>query len=82
MSDTPNDNSSFVPLDCPMCGYMMRDMSDCAQYYMSGCCVDCWIGFLEPLRKQKQDDGYLPSIAELEDYRKKIRNFEMEKANS
>ena len=81
MSDT-HESNSYVPLDCPMCKYMMLDIGDCFQYHTTGCCVECWIGFLEPLRKQTQDDGYLPSIAELEDYRKKIRNFEMEKADA
>jgi len=71
-------NDTFVPLDCPMCDCMMRDIADCSQYQITGCCTECWVGFLEPIRKQTQDDGYLPSIAELEDYRKKIRDFKME----
>jgi len=75
-------SESYVPLDCPVCGYMMKDVNDCIQYYSTQCCTDCWIGFLEPLRKQTQDDGYLPNIAELDDYRKKIRELKMETTNA
>ncbi len=82
MSDMREQEESYVPLDCPICESMMRDATDCAQYHMTKCCVDCWIGFLEPLRKQTRDEGYLPSIAELARYREKIRNFGTEKANA
>ena len=82
MSDTPKNHTSYVPLDCPVCENMMRDVADSAQYHIAGCCVDCWIGFLEPLRIQTRDDGYLPSIAEIASYREKIRNLGTEKANA
>lgn len=77
-----DEKESYVPLDCPMCELIMRDISDCARYQVSGCCVECWIGFLEPLRKQTCDDEYLPNVAELENYRKKIRDIETEKKNA
>ena len=73
MSDTLDE--SYVPLDCPFCERMMRDMNDCVQYHISGCCVECWIAFLEPLRKINEDAGYLPTEAELKEYRKKVREM-------
>ena len=81
MSGTRNSRS-YVPLDCPYCEYMMRDLDDCAQYQITGCCTECWVGFLEPLRKLSADDGYLPSMAEIEDYRRKIRSLYMEKKDA
>ena len=71
MSDAPK-SSTFVPIDCPVCFMMMRDAGDVAQYHLSKCCVDCWIGFLEPLRLLKRDEGYLPNSTELKAYREKI----------
>ena len=68
-----NKHKEHVPIDCPVCELMIRDSRDVSRYFSSGCCVDCWIGFLEPLRKLKLDEGYLPTRAELESYRNKIR---------
>ena len=73
--------AGFVPLDCPICELMLRDVTDVAQYCTSGCCVDCWIGFLEPLRLLKRDEQYLPNSTELNAYRDKlasINNLERE----
>ena len=72
MSGVPNSKDNFVPIDCPVCTFMMRDIGDVSQYYISKCCVDCWIGFLEPLRLLKDDEGYLPNDGEIKAYREKI----------
>ena len=72
MLDVPKKSKSFVPIDCPVCEFMMRDVSDISQYYSSKCCVDCWIAFLEPLRLLKGDEGYLANNGEINAYRKKI----------
>lgn len=71
MSDVPKQ-SSHIPIDCPVCELMMRDSRDATQYQMSKCCIDCWIGFLEPLRKLNRDDAYLPSSTEIKSYRERI----------
>ena len=71
MSNASNDHS-YVPLDCPVCQLMMRDSADVSRYYVSKCCVDCWIGFLEPLRKLNRDEEYLPTGSEIESYRKRL----------
>jgi hypothetical protein len=52
---------------------MMRDLNDCVQYNLAKCCVDCWVGFLEPIRKLKKDDTYLATEEQIIAYRKKIR---------
>ena len=67
----------FVPLDCPVCFYMIRDMQDSIQYLECGCCVDCWISFLEPLRKMRGNEEYLPTEKEILAYRKKISSKEI-----
>lgn len=82
MSDMHEHSSSHVPIDCPYCELMMRDLGDCIQYQTKGCCVECWLGFLEPLRKISGDDGYLPSVAEIKSYREKIRTLKMEKEDA
>lgn len=80
MLDVHNSNT-YVPLDCPVCELMMRDSNDISRYYASGCCQDCWIGFLEPLVLLNKDEGYLPNSTEIQAYRKKlaeINNLERE----
>ena len=78
MSDVV-DVTHHVPIDCPVCELMMRDARDVAQFYASGCCIDCWIGFLEPLRLRIGDTTYLPNSAEVQAYREKIRIHNLEK---
>lgn len=63
---------SYVPIDCPICNLMIRDTNDVTRYHSSKCCVDCWIGFLEPLRKLNRDEGYLPTGSEIESYRNRV----------
>ena len=64
-------DTTFVPLDYPICGLMMRDAQDAARYHSAKCCVDCWVVFVEPLRKLKRDEEYLPTDSEIESYRSK-----------
>ena len=68
--------SQFVPLDCPMCGFLFRDFQDCAQYLESSCCVECWISFLEPLRKLNKDEKYEPNSEEISLWREKVSSTE------
>ena len=70
MSD---QHSKFVPLDCPVCGLMFRDLTDSLQYLESKCCVECWVGFVEPLQKLKKDDEYFPKRQEINAWKKKIK---------
>ena len=52
---------------------MLRDESDGERYIESGCCTDCWISFLEPIRAVQEDSTYLPSETVLAMWRKKLR---------
>jgi len=63
----------YVPLDCPICTYILRDGTDAESYIKTGCCVDCWESFLQPLRVIKEDDAYLPSETVLAMWREKLR---------
>ena len=67
----PND-SFFVPLDCPICELMMRDMKDSVQYLETSCCVECWISFVEPSRKLREDESFSPSEEDISRYREKL----------
>ncbi len=72
MLDTHDQGVLFVPLDCPVCGLMMRDLADGIVYFKGACCSDCWVTFVEPIRKIKLDDEYLPSSEEIKNYRDKL----------
>lgn len=74
---TIQEREFFVPLDCPVCGLMMRDMRDSVQYLESKCCVECWVSFVEPERKIRKDEQYLPSAGDILKYREKLSKAEI-----
>ena len=74
---TIQEHDFFVPLDCPVCGLMMRDMRDSVQYLESKCCVECWVSFVEPERKIRKDKQYLPSAEDILKYREKLSEAEI-----
>ena len=69
MHDAQTD---FVPIDCPLCNWMMRDITDCIQYLETRCCVCCWTSFLEPLRKLQKNEDYIPTEEEIEEWNQKL----------
>ncbi len=71
-SATHNSFQDFVPIDCPLCSWMMRDIMDCAQYLETRCCVECWVSFLEPLRKLRKDEDYTPTEEEIKEWNQKL----------
>lgn len=62
-----------VPLDCPVCKFMLRDLEDAESYLKNGCCIDCFISFIGPTRSLKGDDTYLPSGESLKKWRDKVK---------
>ena len=70
-SNIQSDNV-YVPLDCPICCMMIRDMYDSSRYLESRCCVDCWISFVEASKKLNKDEQYYPSEEEILEYREKL----------
>tara|TARA_B100000519_G_scaffold202695_1_gene221885 strand:- start:2402 stop:2590 length:189 start_codon:yes stop_codon:yes gene_type:complete len=56
---------------------MMRDMYDSSRYLESRCCVDCWISFVEKLKKLNKDEDYYPSEQEILEYREKLAGIEI-----
>ena len=70
-SDIQNEDI-YVPLDCPICCMMIRDMYDSARYLESRCCVDCWISLVERLQKLNKDNKYYPSKKEIIEYKEKL----------
>jgi hypothetical protein len=75
MSGVSDKSKTFVPIDCPICEFMIRDSRDVSSYYNNKCCVDCWIGFLEPIRKLKRDEEYLPTGSEIKSYRNRVSSL-------
>jgi len=74
---TIQEHDFFVPLDCPVCNLMIRDMRDSVQYLESKCCVECWVSFVEPERKLRNDEQYLPSAEDILTYREKLSKAEI-----
>jgi len=63
----------YIPLDCPLCTFMLRDEDDGERYLKSGCCVDCWVSFLGPIRALEKDATYLPSEIDLSIWKEKVK---------
>ena len=74
------DNDFFVPLDCPICQMIMRDMRDSVQYLESKCCIQCWISLVEPLRKLKKNESFSPTEEDISSYREKLVQNEIIKS--
>ena len=74
------DNDFFVPLDCPICQMIMRDMRDSVQYLESKCCIQCWISLVEPLRKLKKNESFFPTEEDISGYREKLVQNEIIKS--
>lgn len=68
------NDQTYVPLDCPICCMMIRDMYDSSRYLESKCCVDCWISLVERLKKFNKDEKYYPTEQEILEYREKLAN--------
>ena len=75
-STTHNEQTTFVPIDCPTCNLMLRDINDSIQYLETGCCGDCWTSFLEPLRKLKKDENYQPTDKEIKEWNQKLAKYD------
>tara|TARA_Y100001973_G_C5198468_1_gene335916 strand:- start:1584 stop:1865 length:282 start_codon:yes stop_codon:yes gene_type:complete len=54
---------SPTPLDCPICGFSFRDMSDISNFKSFGCCLDCNDTYRIP-NKEKWATGWRPDNSE------------------
>ena len=55
----PIDHEIIVPLECDICGFLLRDLSDVLIYKESECCGDCLYKWAEANRI-KWADGWRP----------------------
>jgi hypothetical protein len=61
-----------VPAFCPICSGLMKGRST-HTFYSSGCCVDCFIFFVEG-REQKWKDGWRPDDQQLQRMREFMKD--------
>ena len=64
------DESLRVPVWCPICSYIMKGKST-VTYYKSGCCVNCYIEFVED-REERWKNGWRPTQEHVQSFRKKL----------
>lgn len=71
------DQSLRVPIFCPVsgCGTLMKGKSTYT-YYDYGCCIDCYIWFLEgrPGTIKRWKEGWRPNEDEMAHYREMMKN--------
>jgi hypothetical protein len=62
----PKDHKP-VPLDCEVCGFMMRDYKDVSSFYSAGCCSECELQWYFA-NKEKWEEGWRPDQEEIDSY--------------
>ena len=60
-----NSNKDIVPISCPVCLYLLRNMEDAISYREFKCCQECSDKWARP-RKKDWVAGWRPSRGELQ----------------
>lgn len=60
-----------IPAFCPVCKWMMKGPKSVGTYYDWGCCIDCYIEFLDsrPAKKDAWKGGWRPSEEQIQAFR-------------
>lgn len=66
----PDHDPHIVPLDCDVCGYLMKDYSDTISYREAGCCSLCFMKWVE-IDLENWKSGWRPSKHEVDEEIKK-----------
>ena len=68
------EQSLRVPAHCPVCEGLMKGKSTFT-YYDYGCCVDCYIFFLEtrPKKIEEWKAGWRPNAEQIAHYREMMK---------
>ena len=61
------DESLRVPVWCPLCHDIMKGTKSNITYYNYGCCVNCFIQFIEG-REMRWKSGWRPTKEEVDKY--------------
>ena len=69
----PTGIETAVPLDCPVCSFLIRNQEDCISYRKYSCCSGCSLQWAQPNIK-KWELGWRPEEPE-------IRRLQIKKAN-
>ncbi len=70
------DETLRVPAFCPVCDGLMKGAKSTFTYYDHGCCVDCFIWFLDgrPETIAKWKSGWRPDERAMKFYREMMKN--------
>ena len=69
----PIEGYTSVPLECPLCNFLLRDQDDCMSYRKYSCCSDCSLQWAQP-NLRKWNRGWRPEEEE-------IKKLKLKKAN-
>ena len=56
-----SESQSFVPLDCPVCGFALRDRKDVLSYKAWQCCSECETSYVHQ-NSEKWSMGWRPKV--------------------
>jgi len=61
----PAEATDRIPLECPVCRYLLRDQRDTNSYRIHECCNECAMIWAEPNRRE-WSKGWRPSLEDIE----------------
>ncbi len=61
----PEEHQEIVPLACPVCDYLMRNLNDEKSYHEFKCCESCETFWARP-NLEKWKDGWRPNKEQIE----------------
>ena len=70
----PMCEHAMVPIDCPVCHLVMRDLADTISYNKHGCCNDCAVMWYHTY-KEGWEKGVRPSLEEIKERIDKRRSI-------
>lgn len=60
----PTSDIDIVPLDCPVCKFLLRDHGDVLEFQRNQCCLDCAVIWAHP-NIVRWAEGWRPPASEL-----------------
>jgi hypothetical protein len=69
-----NFEYNATPLDCPVCGFLLRDRQDTLSYEEFECCTQCVDVFVYP-NKQQWENSWRPGPNKINKEREKRRSI-------
>lgn len=69
-----NSQKDIIPISCPICTYLLRNINDAISYREFKCCDDCSLRWAQG-RREEWSAGWRPQKEEIREEKIKRRNL-------